>query len=128
MKCLNSEKIGKRLTDDYFTLHISITMKLVIVPLALLLSGCQLLTTAGRADYTVEPFITDSGKVICCKAVIHNSKNYSKFKFSFKTNPDGSVDLTLDEKGVSASDPARVSAENQSKLLDALTTLLPKTN
>ena len=101
-------------------------VKAILITLTLLLSGCQLLTTAGRADYTVEPFVTESGKVICCKAVIHNSKNYQKFKFTFKTNPDGSVDVTLDEKGVSASDPAKVNAENQGKLLDAMTSLLPK--
>ena len=101
-------------------------MKIITILLTFLLSGCQLLTTAGRADYTVEPFVTEAGATICCKATIHNSKNYDKFKFTFKTNPDGSVDVTLDEKGVSASDPAKVNAENQGKLLDAMTSLLPK--
>ena len=101
---------------------------LAITLLAITLSGCSLLSTAGNSDYTVEPFITESGATICCKATIHNSKNYDNFKFSLTTNPDGTITVTLDEKGVNASDPARVSAENQSKLLDALTTLLPKTN
>ena len=101
-------------------------MKLITLIIAVMaLSGCSLLNTAGNSDYTVEPFVTDSGKVICCKATIHNSKNYDKFKFSLTAHQDGTITVTLDEKGVSASDPARVNAENQGKLLDALTELLP---
>ena len=98
---------------------------IVIALLALILGGCSLLNNAGKSNYTVEPFVTDSGKVICCKATIHNSKNYDKFKFSLTTNSDGTITVTLDEKGVNATDPARVNAENQGKLLDALTGLLP---
>ena len=100
-------------------------MRILIILLTVSLSGCSLLSTSGNSDYTVEPFVTDSGKVICCKAIIHNSKNYDAFKFSLTTNPDGTITVTLDESGVDASDPARVNAENQGKLLDAMTSLLP---
>ncbi len=91
-----------------------------------LLPGCAL--TGGTAAYTLEPVAVGGGNVVCCKVTIHNSKDYDKFKFEIEKKPDGTIIVSLDERGVSSSDPAAVASENQSKLIDAVTKLIPVGN
>jgi hypothetical protein len=87
-----------------------------------LLSGCMM--TSGTTEYSLEPLIVN-GEAVCCKAHVYNTKDYQKLQFKFKKNADGSMTVTLDEDGVSASDPAAVAAQNNSKLLEAVTSLIP---
>ena len=96
-----------------------------IMPIVILttLSGCVSIT--GETDYTLEPMKLPSGEVVCCKAHIRNSKDYDKLQFKMVKKPDGTIEVELVEKGVSASDPATVNAENQQKLLDIMTKVIP---
>jgi len=102
-------------------------MKLIMSSIILLLlSGCQMLSgVMGQTEYTVEPIVLADGTVVCCKVNVFNSKDYENFKFKLKKNVDGTIEVTLDEKGVNASDPATVNAQNQGKMLDTITGLLP---
>ncbi len=101
-------------------------MKLLpLLALTLLTSGCML--TSGQTEYSLKPIETTSGELVCCEARVYNTKDYDKLKFKFTKKADGSMTVTLDEDGVSASTPSMVQAENNSKLLDAVTAILPKT-
>lgn len=88
------------------------------------LSGCAL--TGGKTAYTIEPIKVGSGEVVCCKVTINNSKDYDRLKFNLEKKPDGTIKVSLDESGVSASDPAAIAAANQSKLIDAVAAIVPK--
>ncbi len=98
-------------------------MKVVFMIFVPLLSGCAL--TAGETAYTVEPVETAAG-LVCCKVNVKNTKNYDKFKFKLIKQADGGMTVELTEEGVSASDPAAVQAENNNKLLDVVTSIIPK--
>ena len=102
-------------------------MKNIILALTImLLSGCQMLGgMMGQTEYTVKPFALADGTIICCEAHIFNSKDYDRLKFKLVKKPDGTIEVTLDETGVSASDPATVNAVNQGKMLDTITSLIP---
>jgi len=87
--------------------------------LLIVLCGC-----AGQAAYEIEPIETNSGKIICCKATVHNTKDIDLVELDFETNPNGKTKLSVKEKGVKTN--AAIAAENQSKLLDAVTAIIPK--
>lgn len=89
----------------------------------LLLHGCAMM---GTTEYELEPIMLPNGDVICCKAIVYNSKNYDNLNFEFVKNADGSVKAVLKEKGVNATDPATVGAENNAKLLDTINKLIPQ--
>lgn len=97
---------------------------LLLVIMITFFTGCML--TSGTTEYSLEPIEMNSGKIICCKAHVYNSKDYDKLKFKFETKADGSVIISLDESGVSASNPNAVQAENNKALLQAVTSLIPK--
>lgn len=99
-------------------------MKQLIFIIALLLTGCA---NMGVTEYELEPIKLDDGTVICCKATVYNSKDYEGLKFKFKADKDGNIEAVLDEKGVNSSDPAFVAAENNKKLLDVVSKLIPLT-
>lgn len=100
--------------------------KSLLISCAILaLSGC-ISTGAGETAYTVEP-VELAGGPVCCKIDVKNTKNYDKFKFKYVKTVDGGMTVELTEQGVNASDPAAVQAENNSKLLDAVTKLIPIT-
>lgn len=99
---------------------------LIALPLASTLSACAL--TSGESAYTIKPIEISNGEVVCCEVVVNNTKDYDKFKFNLEKKPDGTISVSLDEKGVSASDPAAVAASNNAKLLDAVTAIIPKVN
>lgn len=92
---------------------------------SLTFSACTL--TGGETAYTIEPVPTGGGDIVCCKVTVNNTKDYDKLKFRLDKRPDGSISVSLDESGVSASDPAAVASANQSKLIDAVTKLIPIT-
>lgn len=98
-------------------------MKYLTFIFALLLTGCS---TMGTTEYELEPIVKEDGSVICCKATVYNSKDYDSLKFKFKIAKDGTIEAVLDEKGISASDPAAIGAENNGKMLDAINQLIPK--
>lgn len=81
----------------------------------------------GVTEYELEPIVKDDGSVVCCKATVYNSKDYDNLKFKFKIAKDGTIEAVLDEKGVNSSDPAFVAAENNKKLLDVVSKLIPLT-
>lgn len=97
---------------------------LLLLLFVVLLPGCML--TGGNTAYTLEP-VEIGGKPACCKITVNNSKDYDGFKFKLKKDGDV-LEIFLDETGVSASDPAAVAAANQSKLIDAVTKLIPVGN
>jgi len=79
----------------------------------------------GQTEYTFEPIVLEDGKIICCKATVFNSKDYEALKFTLKKKPDGTVEVMLDEKGVNASDPATIGAQNNAKVLDLMSKIIP---
>ena len=100
--------------------------KLIAVSVLLALAGCVSIT--GTTEYTLRPIKISNGQLVCCEATVYNTKDYKKLKFKFKKNEQGEIEVTLEEDGVSASDPAMVQAENNAKLLDAVTRIIPKVN
>jgi len=102
------------------------TLIALSISASLTLTGC--ISTSGETEYSLKPMETSNGELVCCEAHVYNTKDYEKLKFKFTKNADGSMTVTLDETGVSASDPAMVQAENNAKLLDAVTSIIPKAN
>lgn len=101
-------------------------MKHMLVILVLFsLSACQL--TGGQTNYTLEPIVLN-GETVCCKVHVLNSKDYDSLKFKLVKSKDGMVEVELVEKGVSASDPAKVMSLNQGKMLDLMKEAIPKNN
>lgn len=100
-------------------------MKKVIlgVAIAACLTGC-LSTTGGETEYTIKPIETSGGKLVCCAATVYNTKDYQKLKFKFIQKADGSMELTLDEDGVSASTPMAVMSESNKNLSEAVKGLI----
>ena len=88
---------------------------MMLLVVSMVLSGCSLM---GTTEYSLKPIETKSGEIVCCEAVVYNSKDYQKLKFKFTKNTDGSMTVSLDEEGVSASDPAAVAAKNNTALLE----------
>lgn len=111
-------------TCKFKQVYINVMTALLIFVAIIGLSGCAL--TAGKTEYSLKPIETSKGELVCCEATVYNSKNYDKLKFKFIKNADGTMTVTLDEEGVSASDPAKVQAENNAKLLEAVTNLIPQ--
>ena len=102
-------------------------MKLLLISLlAIVLSGCML--TSGQTEYSLKPIEKSNGEMVCCEAHVYNTKDYENLKFKFTKNADGSMTVTLDESGVSASNPNAVQAQNNAKLLEAVTSIIPKVN
>ena len=94
-------------------------MKILIILMVVLLSGC-----AGQALYEIKPIEKKDGSLTCCEVKINNSKDIDLVEVNFKISEKGAIDLTLKEKGVKTN--AAVAAENQGKLLDAVTSIIPK--
>tara|TARA_R110000744_G_scaffold55770_4_gene117878 strand:+ start:640 stop:954 length:315 start_codon:yes stop_codon:yes gene_type:complete len=92
--------------------------KLSSVVVLLVISGCQL--TGGQAAYEAEPIEMNSGEIVCCKITVNNTKNIDLVEVNFEKSADGSVKLSVKEKGVNASDPAAVMAETNKNILESL--------
>jgi PBP1b-binding outer membrane lipoprotein LpoB len=73
-----------------------------------LLAGC-----AGQAKYELE---TPEGY----KATVFNTKDIEAVDVSLTKSPDGTVDFSLTEKGISASTPMSIMAEQNKLILDKL--------
>lgn len=97
-----------------------------MILLLTLLTGC--ISTSGTTEYALKPIENSKGEMVCCEATVYNSKDYEKLKFVFKKNAKGEMEVTLDEKGVDASTPQMIQSENNSKLLEAVTRLIPLTD
>lgn len=97
---------------------------LMVVMASLFLSGC-ISTGSGESAYTVKPIELSSGKIICCDVNVNNTKDYDKLKMKFVIAADGSIKFELDEDGVDASTPAMIQAENNAKLLQAVSDIIP---
>ena len=99
--------------------------KLITLITIILLSGCSSLgLNLGISEYSIEPVILADGST-SWKALVYNSKDYDSLKFTIEKGKDGTIKVTLDEKGVSATDPATVAAQNQAKMLDVFNRLIP---
>ena len=92
--------------------------KIYLALIALLITACS-----GTSAYTVKPIIID-GKKYCCELDVNNSKDIDSIDASFEQKADGSIKLVVKQKGVKTN--AAVAAENQGKLLDAVTSIIPK--
>lgn len=77
-------------------------MKYIICLLAILVSGCSSLNNAGSAKYSIEPIVTESNAVICCRVSIENGKEYATLKAHVERKEDGSYVVDLDERTVKA--------------------------
>ena len=95
----------------------------LLVPLITLLSGCSLM--GGQAVYEVEPIITGTGKVVCCKVKVNNTKDIDLVTVNFEVDKDGAVKMSVKEKGVNASDPASVMAEANKSMVDSMLRMIP---
>lgn len=98
--------------------------KILIIGLcSLSLAGC--IATGGQAAYEVEPIVAPDGSVICCKATVHNTKDVDLVEVDFQKLADGSIKMTVKEKGVKASDAAAIAAETNKALVDAVLKKVP---
>lgn len=95
-------------------------MKIILLIIGVLLVGCS-----GRAAYEAEP-IEVNGKTVCCKISIDNTKDIDLVDVQYEHKADGSTKLSVKQKGVKTN--AAIAAENQGKLLDAVTSIIPKSN
>ena len=91
-------------------------MKNLLLLSLLILPGCALFNPAGVADYELT-----LGEY---EAQIFNSKDIESITFEMTKNPDGTVTAVFNQKGVSASNPAMIQAENNSKVLDLAAKLI----
>jgi uncharacterized lipoprotein NlpE involved in copper resistance len=99
--------------------------KLIVSTLAvLILSGCT--NRAGQTEYDIAPFEKSDGTTICCKIHVFNSKDYDRLKFIYNKGSDGSLVIELDETGVSSSNPAEIQADGNSKIAEAITSVVDK--
>lgn len=99
-------------------------MKILTILFMLLLVGCSS-NQSGVAEYELEPVTDDNGNTVCCKVTVHNSKDYEGISFKMVKKKDGSLQVELEEIGVSASDPAAIAAQNNAKLLEVLGRMVP---
>ena len=77
-----------------------------------------LLLLTGCVHYTLEPIELASGKVVCCKGTLYNSKNYDYLNFTLKREADGTTTAILQEGGVESISPEAVETAKQvSKLV-----------
>lgn len=77
-----------------------------------LLSGCM-----GSTMYRVT---TPDGVEI----EVRNTKDYETYSLSASKSVDGTWNISLDETGVSASDPAQIMAGSMDKMSDSVNTLV----
>jgi hypothetical protein len=90
--CIKGEAGRRRSSLDY-----PIVIRPALVLLAASLGGC--------ATYSVQPFFDEGAKqVICCKAVVTNSKNIATVNF-FATESNGVYVIRFAETGVNAAAP-----------------------
>lgn len=96
-------------------------MKITLILVALLLSACTSIQSAGVADYTVRPIVIGE-KTICCEIIVKNGKEYASLKASIKkAGSDYSVDL--EEQTVQAFAGQQRAAEVVTKAVDAAATV-----
>lgn len=104
--------------------------KLALVAGIGLLAGCSWMPWSGKgpgiADYSIEPFKTDDGRIVCCKATIYNTKNVGEVALKITVNPDGSVEAYLEEKSVDSVGPAAVAAASQAETMKVIDKLVDK--
>lgn len=67
----------------------------------MLLSGCASLQNAGSASYSIKPFVTISGALICCEVVIADGKERASLEVSVVKQGEN-YSITLKEQGVQA--------------------------
>jgi len=81
-------------------------------------SGCT--PSHGKINYTLKPVMDKTGTVVTYEVNVKNSKDYESLKLKIVKDADGSLELTLDEVGVSASNPVSAALEGQAALIDIL--------
>lgn len=104
------------------------TLIALSITASLSLTGCLSTSNSGESAYNVKPIETNTGKIICCDVTVNNTKDYDKLKLKLVIGKDGTINFELNEDGVDASTPSMIQAENNSKLLDAVTSIIPKVN
>jgi len=100
--------------------------KLALATAGLLaLSGCGTFgLSMGETAYSMKPIKID-GETICCELIANNTKDYEGVDFVYEKDKDGAIKMSYKVKGVSATDPATVAAQNQAKMLDVFNKLIP---
>lgn len=91
---------------------------MILIALALLLTGCASLQYAGSADYQVRPFRDSAGKSDCCEVVIHNGKEIAQVDAHITKDGD-KYTVDLHELGVAAFAGQKISAEAVQNAVDA---------
>lgn len=100
-------------------------MKILLIIALIILQGCAGIMP-GRADYTVRPFAMEGGKIVCCEAVVSNSKDIGKIEVKFTADGKGAITFKLIEQDVNSSTPAAVAADTTRQAIEALTKALDK--
>jgi hypothetical protein len=98
--------------------------KWVIVAAVTLLSACattESMDYAGTADYHVTPVFNDAGDVVAYEARVRNGKEIGHVRLEFKKGGDGTMELNLDEEGVTAFQGQAISAEAVTRMTEAIT-------
>jgi hypothetical protein len=85
-----------------------LTMIFCVALLSALISGC-----AGVTEYEVT---TPDGVIVKAR----NTKDYQTYSLNAQKQADGSYSVTLDEEGVSASQPMNIMSQNMEKLIDMI--------
>jgi hypothetical protein len=98
-------------------------VKILLITLITLLSGCAVFKPAGVADYAMEPVVVD-GVAYCCKVTVYNTKDIGMVDLVF-TKTDDNISVKLTELEVSSSDPAMIQAETTRALVEQLLTIKP---
>lgn len=91
-------------------------MKVVLLLVALI-SGCTSLQYAGSAEYSVKPFTTDKGAVICCEVVVRNGKEIASIEASVTKFGDDYT-VILKESNVMAFQGQSIAAGAMKEVID----------
>lgn len=73
---------------------------LFIFSVAIILSGCTSLQSAGVADYSVRPIVIGE-KTICCEIIVKNGKEYASLKARIEKTGDN-YRVEFEEQAVQA--------------------------
>jgi len=100
---------------------------LLMLVLCMLLSGCGFAPVKlGKAEYHVRPFERADGTLACCTVDVRNGKDYDALQVQMTRDVQGNITFTLNESGVSASDPASVQARQNAEMLKLLNHFLDR--
>lgn len=103
--------------------YLSAVWVFVLTAALAMTGGCAITESmeyAGSADYHLVPVFNDAGDVVAYEARVRNGKEIGKVRLEFKKTAD-SVELVLDEEGVTAFKGQAISADAAARMTEAIT-------